>query len=150
MSVADTLQIQLEREALTLRISKLENSLLGEDFVNLTVEQSAAAEAMDVPDENARIEQLLQDLASAQGVSFIRNGAGHSATDAAAHLRMKWNGARNQIKSAEQFIELCGTRSGASGEAYRVRLKDGREEPSGDFLRSMLRARDVMRQPSVR
>src|SRR5688572_17691330 len=85
------------------------------------------------------IEQLLQRVANARGVVFIRNGSEHTAADAAAHLRRKLRAAKGRIKTPEQFIDKLATRSSMTGKAYRVRLPDGREVESVAWFNTLLR-----------
>lgn len=127
-----------------LRLDRLENHLLGEDFAELHLRPSAPgkgevanARTASVADEDARIERLLSLVAQSQLV-FLRNGNEHSPAEAAAHLRNKWKSAGVKSQSAEQFIDALGSRSSRSGEAYRVRLPDGSERDAGPWLRELL------------
>lgn len=86
------------------------------------------------------IEALLAHLGRLDGAVFIRNGSEHSAADAEAHLRMKWNRQKEQIRTAEDFIERCASKSSQSGKRYEIRLKDGQKVFADDFLRSDLTA----------
>jgi hypothetical protein len=92
----------------------------------------------DVVSEREKIERLLAAIQSAEGDVFIRNGAEHSARDAAEHLRSKWQAAGEAVKTAEEFIDKIGTKSSLSGEAYRVRLANGNEVPASEYLREKL------------
>ena len=85
------------------------------------------------------IETLIQRVAAAKGVIFIRNGTEYSAADAATHLRRKLRAADGKITTPEQFIETLGSRSSMSGRAYRVRLPEGREMDSATWLNGLLR-----------
>ena len=87
----------------------------------------------------AEIDALIDRVAHAKGVIFIRNGSEYSAADAAAHLQRKRKAAGDRVKTPEQFIEVLGTRSSMSGKAYRVRLPDGREMDSAVWLNGLLR-----------
>lgn len=86
----------------------------------------------------AEIEALLAYVKQLDGAVFIRNGSEHAPTAAEAHLRMKWEKQSAQIKTAEDFIELCATKSSLSGERYRIRLKDGTARDSAEVLRARL------------
>ena len=85
------------------------------------------------------IELLIQRVAAAKGVVFIRNGSEYTAADAAAHLRRKLDASKGRIKTPEQFIDKLGSRSSMTGRAYRVRLPDGREIDSAEWLTGLLR-----------
>jgi hypothetical protein len=86
--------------------------------------------------ERDKIAALLDDLASTKAV-FVRNGTEYSGTDAADHLRRKLKAAGENIRTAEEFIDLLATRSSASGEAYLVR-DGGNEQPSAEWFRDRL------------
>jgi hypothetical protein len=74
------------------------------------------------------------------GCEFYRNGIGYDSTRAQAHLRMKyqWLAARDQVKTAEDFIEKAATRSSLSGKAYTVRCGNGKAIMSNLWLRDEL------------
>ena len=78
---------------------------------------------------------------------FIRNGSEHSATDAEAHLRMKWDRQKDQVRTAEDFIVRCGTQSSQSGQRYEIRLKDGQKIFANDFLRGELEKLHAVQTP---
>lgn len=84
------------------------------------------------------IEALLAHVKQLDGAAFIRNGSEHTPVQAEAHLRMKWQKQTARIKTAEDFIEWCATKSSLSGERYRIRLKDGSVRDSAEMLRERL------------
>jgi hypothetical protein len=92
--------------------------------------------------ETGRIEYLIQSIEQLSGAKFIRNGAAYDAKPAADHLRLKWREAGTRVKTAEQFIELCASRSSVSGQPYRIRFADGTTVASGAFLRAKLKELD--------
>ncbi len=85
------------------------------------------------------IESLLHYLGALDGAVFIRNGSEHTAPEAEAHLRTKWEKQQDQIHSAEDFIRLCGTQSSMSGTPYEIRFKDGKQMPAAEVLRAELK-----------
>jgi len=85
------------------------------------------------PTEPQKIERLLQ-FVGASGVTFIRNGAEYTATEAVEHMRRKLDYAGKRIKTARQFIKHLATGSSMTGKPYTVRFKDGREIPSAEWL----------------
>jgi uncharacterized protein DUF5329 len=85
------------------------------------------------------IDALIARVEQSRGVAFVRNGSAHSAHEAATHLRRKLAAAHGRIVTAEQFIDVLGTRSSLTGIAYRVRFADGREIDSAVWLRQLLR-----------
>lgn len=88
---------------------------------------------------DAEIDALIARVAQSRDVTFIRNGSGHTATEAATHLQRKRAAAHVAFDSAEQFIDAVGTRSSLTGRAYRVRTQDGKEIDSAVWLRGLLR-----------
>jgi hypothetical protein len=68
------------------------------------------------------IEYLIESVA-ASGCEFRRNGSWHAAAAAASHMRDKYHyyADRQQISTAEQFIDRAGSRSEMTGQAYELR-----------------------------
>lgn len=87
----------------------------------------------------AEIDALVDRVAHADGVVFIRNGTEHTAAEAAAHLQRKRKAAGDRIRTPEQFIDKLGARSSITGKPYRVRLPDGRQMDSATWLTGLLR-----------
>ena len=92
----------------------------------------------NMTEETKQIELLLTRIEAMQDVVFIRNGKEHSSHKAADHLRLKWKKAGRHVKTAEDFIELCGTKSSISGKPYQIRFPDGRLENSAAVLTELL------------
>ncbi len=92
--------------------------------------------------EEKRIEYLLQTVEAFKGAAFIRNGSEYDAKDAGKHLRMKLKMAADRVKTAEDFIEVCASRSSFSGDAYKIRLPDGTTTETAPFFRTKLREFD--------
>lgn len=88
---------------------------------------------------DAEIDALIARVGQADGMVFIRNGSEHTAAEAAAHLQRKRAAAHGAFASAEQFIDLVGTRSSITQRAYRVRMRDGTEVDGAMWLRGLLR-----------
>jgi hypothetical protein len=86
----------------------------------------------------AEIDALIDRVAHADGVVFIRNGTEHTAAEAAQHLARKRKAAGDRIRTPEQFIDKLGARSSMTGKPYRVRLPDGREMDSATWLTGLL------------
>lgn len=74
------------------------------------------------------------------GCAFYRNGAWHDSKAAQEHIRDKYKylAAKNQINSAEEFIEKAATKSSFSGLAYAVRCNGGSPLTSNRWLRDEL------------
>jgi uncharacterized short protein YbdD (DUF466 family) len=98
---------------------------------------SYAQDAQD--DEAAKIQYLIKSVEELQGVKFIRNGSEYDAGQAADHLRFKLKQAGPRVKTAEDFIRLCASRSYVSGEAYKMRFPDGTTITAETFFRNKLK-----------
>jgi hypothetical protein len=85
----------------------------------------------------AEIDQLIA-FARTSDVRFIRNGSEYSATQGADHLRDKLAKAGDRVKTTEDFITGIASKSYISGLPYLVKFKDGRTQPTGDWLRAHL------------
>jgi hypothetical protein len=98
---------------------------------------SPAAEA---PEPDRTIETLLGIVAARSDVVFIRNGSDYNAATAVKFLRGKWDRARAEVKTADDFIVRIATKSSTTGQPYRLRFPDGHEVDCADFLREQLAA----------
>jgi hypothetical protein len=90
--------------------------------------------------EAAKIRYLIGSVEALQGATFLRNGDEYDAKKAADHLRLKLKMAEARVKTAEDFIRLCGSKSSVSGEAYRIRFPDGTAMDAETFFRERLKA----------
>lgn len=99
---------------------------------------SALVEAQTAPDEKQKIEFLIQGVAHSKDAQFVRNGSAYGAGTAAMFLRLKWHAKDASVKTARDFIDKVASFSGTSGEPYLIRMKDGTEIKSRDFLLAML------------
>ncbi|HEU4342815.1 MAG TPA: DUF5329 family protein [Candidatus Binatia bacterium] len=84
--------------------------------------------------EKQKIEALIRRVAASKDLTFIRNGTPYDAAKAAAFLRRKWEANDSKVKTARDFIGEIASFSGTSGKPYLIRLNDGRELRSRDFL----------------
>ena len=89
--------------------------------------------------EKKKIEFLISSIENVREAKFIRNGVEYSAADAAKHLRMKLEKAGGRVKTADDFIRLCASRSYITGAPYLIKLPDGKTVTSENFLRAKLR-----------
>lgn len=89
--------------------------------------------------EAALIDKLIALVGSSKEVTFIRNGEPGAPDAAAKHLKDKYDYFRKDIKTADDFIRLCGTRSESSKKPYEVRFADGRVTPAAQWLTSELK-----------
>ena len=96
---------------------------------------SSSAWATPPAAEMARIERLLAALASRKELKLIRNGSEYDTETGAVFLRRKLESMGGDVKTCEEFIDRIASGSSMSGQAYKVRLSDGREIPAREFLR---------------
>ena len=89
--------------------------------------------------EASKIQYLIGSIEAMQEVMFLRNGVEYQATQAADHLRLKLKIAGNRVKTAEDFIKLCGSKSSTTGEAYRMRFPDGTILDTEVFFRKKMK-----------
>ena len=79
--------------------------------------------------ESEDTEQTIEFLIAAVGQShliFIRNGEDHTSVEAAGHIRDKYDYFRSRIKTPEDFISLCASKSLLSGKCYLVSTAQGK------------------------
>lgn len=98
----------------------------------------SAVSAAPLAIAQTEIEYLLGYIEKS-GCEFNRNGSWYDAKSARAHLGRKYEflRARDQIKTAEDFIEKAATKSSISGRAYEVRC-GGETAMSNPWLRDAL------------
>jgi len=92
---------------------------------------------------NNKTEQVIQHLLSRISNSqliFIRNNERHPADDAAEHINNKYQHFKDEIKTPEEFIEKCATKSLLSGRYYQVVDKQGNKIRTHDWLMAELLA----------
>jgi hypothetical protein len=89
------------------------------------------------------VEQTIRHLiayVSGSDLRFVRNATEYTPLEAAAHMKKKYRYFREDIATAEDFIELCATKSLLSGEPYLVIDRQGNESRTSDWLRAELAA----------
>ncbi len=100
---------------------------------------SGTALARDSSEED-KIRFLISSVESLEGAVFIRNGAEHKPGAAAGHLRLKLRKAGDRVRTADDFIRLCGSRSSLSGDPYRIRFKNNDVMETEVFFRRALKS----------
>ena len=90
--------------------------------------------------EADKIQYLISSIETLNGAEFIRNGKAYDAERAADHLRLKLKMAGDRVKTAEDFIRLCASKSSLSGEPYRIRFSDGVTVEAEVFFHNRLKA----------
>jgi hypothetical protein len=104
----------------------------------LLVALSGHAASVPSAAEQARIDRLIEAVAQNKQARFVRNGSDYSPADAADFLRRKLEAYGDRVKTVNDFIDQIASKSSTSGQIYKVRLADGKEVPSADFLRAEL------------
>jgi len=92
------------------------------------------------------VEYLMGQVAHSD-LTFIRNGRPHTGAEAAEHMRKKYEHFRDEIKTANDFIDLAATKSLLSGSPYQVVTKEGEHVPTAEWLRAALRACRASNRP---
>jgi hypothetical protein len=90
--------------------------------------------------ETVKIQYLIASIGELNGARFIRNGSEYDAQAAASHLQLKLKTAGSKVKTVEDFIQYCASKSSISGEPYLIRLADGTTLKSEVFFRNKLKA----------
>lgn len=90
--------------------------------------------------ETAKIQYLIASVEALEGASFIRNGSEYDTRAASNHLHLKLKIAGDKVRTAEDFIRLCASKSSMTGEPYLIRLADGTTIKSEVFFRDRLKA----------
>lgn len=88
--------------------------------------------------EEQKINLLITYIEQLPNAKFVRNGSKYNAKEAAAHLRKKYNYAKDDIDTATEFIEELASKSSMSGKEYTIEFADGKVVKSGDLLRKKL------------
>ena len=99
---------------------------------------SAAVSAQDNI-EKKKIEFLISSVENLKDAKFIRNGVEHDGLEAAKHLRLKLEKAGSHVKTADDFIKLCASKSYVTGKPYMIKYSDGKTISSEKYLREKLK-----------
>jgi len=107
----------------------LSNSLILVILAVVFTPMSATAD-----DELTNAIQYLLDFVENSDCTLIRNGKNHTAQEAVAHIKRKYNHFKDDIKTPEDFIRLTASKSLISKKPYMVKTSDGRMLRSQDWL----------------
>lgn len=88
---------------------------------------------------DATVQHLIAHVAGSDLV-FIRNAGRYTGQQASEHMLKKYRHFRDRIKTPEEFIDLCASRSLLSGKPYRVVDAQGRETMTRTWLLAELQA----------
>jgi len=90
------------------------------------------------PKEESEIDYLIQFVGSSL-CKINRNGKFHESGDAVSHIQKKYEYFRDEIETAEQFIEYSATKSTVSGKYYWVKCGDSPSLKTRDWLLNELK-----------
>jgi Family of unknown function (DUF5329) len=106
----------------------------------LAIAVLAGVVAVESPQtEPEKIEALIRHVESLADAKFIRNGVEYDAKTAGQFLRGKWKTQESNVKTVQDFIDKIATQSSTTGKPYLIKLKDGREVKSGEYLAAELK-----------
>jgi len=106
------------------------------------------AAAAPPPQEQSRIDRLIQLVESRKDMKFVRNGTEYDAADAAKFLRGKLEAMGREVTTAREFIERIASKSSMSGKPYHVKFADGRTMLASQFLGEELKRLERESQPA--
>jgi hypothetical protein len=119
--------------------------LLALIFVTGSLQLNAAPPAVD-----SAIKKVLA-LVERSDAKFIRNGKEYPARDASEHLAKKYDYYKKEIKTVDDFIDKCASKSILSGKPYLIKPKDGKEMLFSDWLKARFKELDekAPKQPAA-
>lgn len=80
----------------------------------------------------------LLDTVKMTECKYERNGDLHDGYEASEHMNNKYNYYKKKIKTAEDFIRLCATKSTMTGKKYRILCKDDQAYNSDEWMNEKL------------
>jgi len=108
-------------------------------FALLLGAAAALAQATPSASEQKLIDTLILRVSNMKTMTFMRNGDEHNAADAAKHMKAKFDHFKDEIVTAEDFIDRCASRSEMTGKAYQVKMPNGAVRDANEFLNAELR-----------
>jgi hypothetical protein len=97
------------------------------------------AQATPSASEQKLIDTLIVRVSKMTTVTFMRNGKAHGAAEAAKHMQAKLDHFKDEIATAEDFIDRCASRSEMTGKPYKVKMPNGTQRDANEFLNAELR-----------
>jgi hypothetical protein len=88
--------------------------------------------------EKQKIEKLIQIVADMNGATFIRKGTPYDCKAAAQFMQGKWTWKSSEIHTARDFIRICSAGGSGEGTPYFIKLPNGTQLTSADFLTTQL------------
>ncbi|MDQ0022451.1 hypothetical protein J2X90_000229 [Variovorax paradoxus] len=108
-------------------------------FALLLAAVAALAQATPSASEQKLIDTLILRVSNMKTMTFMRNGDEHNAADAAKHMQAKFDHFKDEILTAEDFIDRCASRSEMTGKPYQVKMPNGAVRDAKEFLTAELR-----------
>jgi len=93
----------------------------------------------DVPANQVKEVNYLLAFVKDSGCIINRNGSDYPAEKGVSHIKKKYDYFRNDIKSAEDFIEYSATKSTMSGKYYTVICPGNEAMKTRDWLLAELK-----------
>lgn len=100
---------------------------------------AAAQEQFAEVRTKAEIDYLIERVRGSPCI-FLRNGDPYDGAEAAAHIVDKYDYFRDEIKTAEDFIDRAASRSLLSGRPYQITCPGAATIHTRDWLRAALAA----------
>jgi hypothetical protein len=107
-------------------------------FALLLGAAAALAQATPSASEQKLIDTLILRVSNMKTMTFMRNGDEHNAANAAKHMQAKFDHFKDEIVTAEDFIDRCASRSEVTGKPYQVKLSNGVVKDAKEFLTAEL------------
>ncbi len=92
-------------------------------------------------EETATLDTTVSYLISyvaGSGLTFVRNARTYTAAEAAEHMNNKYRHFKEDIRTAEDFVALCATKSLLSGKPYLVITEQGEKVRTSEWLLAAL------------
>jgi len=139
ISEGQKIDFEFDGSKYIIECTEQRNVLIGDDEASFVIRIPTDEERSKTGfTEDEKIEKLIGIVATSD-VIFIRNGDEYPADEAADHLRTKWNNARGQVKTLDDFIEHIASYSSTSGEPYQIKISDGTTLSSNDWMKEQVK-----------
>lgn len=84
------------------------------------------------------IDHLIKSIQNSD-CAFIRNGKAHSSAEAIEHILKKYEHFKDKIKTSEDFIDYCASKSLLSHQPYQISCPDQAVVDSKTWFRKELK-----------
>jgi hypothetical protein len=104
-------------------------------FLSLAMGYAEAQESR----ESAKIQYLISSIETLKGAKFLRNGVEYDTKAATEHLQLKLRMAGDHVKTADDFIRLCASKSSVTGKPYQIKFSNSTTQDTEVFFRNKLK-----------